>query len=127
MAVHGDGDRVHAVTLRDLERGQERTFAAPYVLDATELGDLLPLGGVEYVSGRESRAQTGEPHALDGEPQPLSMQAITHVFAVDHLPGEDHTIERPALYDEFRGSFRYDTEGASSGRHLFPRAEHRPL
>jgi hypothetical protein len=120
VAVHGNGDRVHAVSLRDLEGGQERTFAAPYVLDATELGDLLPLGGVEYVSGRESRAQTGEPHALDGEPQPRSMQAITHVFAVDHLPGEDHTIERPALYDEFRGSFRYSTEGASSGRHLFP-------
>jgi hypothetical protein len=119
-AVHTDGDRIRAVTFLDLETGQERTFSAPYVLDATELGDLLPLGGVEYVTGRESRAQTSESHALDGDPQPLSMQAITHVFAMDHLPGEDHTIEKPALYDEFKGSFHYTTEAEGSTKHLFP-------
>jgi hypothetical protein len=42
------------------------------------------------------------------------------VFAVDHLPGEDHTIDRPALYDEFRGSFHYATAGSATGKHLFP-------
>jgi hypothetical protein len=115
------GDRVAAVTLLDLDTGAERTIAAPHVLDATELGDLLPLGGVEYVTGRENQADTGEPHALEGPAQPRSMQAITHVFAVDHRPGEDHTIDRPELYGEFRADFRYVHDG--SGRystHLFP-------
>jgi hypothetical protein len=121
VAVDAVGDRIRAVTLRDIETGDARTFTAPYVLDATELGDLLPLAGVEHVIGRESRAQTGEPHALDGEAQPLSMQAITHVFAMDYFPGEDHTIPTPALYDEFRDSFKY--RQATHGRydpHLFP-------
>ena len=120
VVVHTDGDRIRAVTFQDLAMGEERTFSAPYVLDATELGDVLALGGVEYVVGRENRAQTGEPNALDGAAEPRSMQAITHVFAMDHLPHEDHTVERPALYDEFRGSFRYATEGSASGKHLFP-------
>src|SRR4051794_22267999 len=43
------GDRVRAVTVKDLHGGDERVLVAPYVLDATELGDLLPLAGVEFV------------------------------------------------------------------------------
>ena len=34
-------------------------------VEATECGDVLELGGVPYRFGRESRAQTGEPHAPD--------------------------------------------------------------
>jgi hypothetical protein len=36
---------------------------ADWVIDATETGDLLPLCGAEYVTGFESREETGEPHA----------------------------------------------------------------
>ena len=45
------GDRVDAVTLLDLRSSQERTVTFRYVLDATELGNLLPLAGVEFVIG----------------------------------------------------------------------------
>ncbi|HEX2185527.1 MAG TPA: FAD-dependent oxidoreductase, partial [Chloroflexota bacterium] len=55
------GDRVRAVRLRHLDSGEETVVHARYVLDATELGDLLPLTGAEYVTGAESQAQTGEP------------------------------------------------------------------
>src|SRR5207244_3934973 len=103
--VDADGDRVRAVTFADRESGGTRTISALYVLDATELGDLLPLANVEHVTGRESRADTGEPNAVDGPPQPRSMQAVTHVFAADYLPGEDWTIDKPDLYDEFRPDF----------------------
>ena len=44
---------------------------APYFLDATELGDLLPMAGVEFVIGAEGRDQTGEPHAA-GPPSPTT-------------------------------------------------------
>src|SRR3954464_538965 len=37
------GDRVRSVTVRDLRGGAERVLTAPYFLDATELGELLPL------------------------------------------------------------------------------------
>src|SRR6516162_727413 len=55
------GDRVRAVVVRDARTGRERTLVAPYFLDATELGDLLPMAGAEFVIGAESQARTGEP------------------------------------------------------------------
>ena len=58
---------------------------------------MLPLTKTEYVTGAESQKQTGEPHAA-AEAQPQNMQGITYDFAMDYLPGEDHTIEKPAEY-----------------------------
>ncbi|GIP37772.1 FAD-dependent oxidoreductase [Paenibacillus sp. J31TS4] len=98
-----DGDRVSAVTVRERETGDSFVLTAPYFLDATEEGDVLPLAGIEYVTGSESVAQTGEPHALPGEADPTDMQAITWCFAVDHLEGEDFTIAKPEQYDFWRG------------------------
>jgi hypothetical protein len=101
VAAHTDGDRLTAVTLRGPDG--ERTIEADWVVDATETGDLLPLAGVEHVTGAESQARTGEPHAAPAA-DPLNMQPVTACFAIDHLDGEDHTIERPAGYDPARYS-----------------------
>jgi hypothetical protein len=38
-----------AVTVRSPRSGRERTLAAQCFLDASELGDLLPLTGTEFV------------------------------------------------------------------------------
>jgi len=95
-----DGDTVTAVTLRDRD-GRELTVAARYVLDATELGDLLPLAGVEHVVGRESRDETGEPHAA-ATADPTDMQSATWCFAIEHRAGENHTIDKPDDYAHFR-------------------------
>jgi len=102
VAAHTEGDRVRAVTLRSVD-GEQETIEAPYILDATELGDLLELAGVEHVVGAEGQEETGEPHARAGGPDPGEQQAITACFAIDHLPGEDHTIARPADYDFWHG------------------------
>jgi len=56
-------DHVRAVTVRSTESGDERTIHAPYFLDATELGDLLPLTKTEFVPEFESQRDTGELHA----------------------------------------------------------------
>lgn len=95
------GDRIKAVTVRDRRSHEERVLLAPYFIDATELGDLLPLAGVEHVIGAEGQAQTGEPHA-PGEPRPDVQQAFTCCFAMDYLEGQDHTIDRPAGYEFWR-------------------------
>src|SRR5690606_29854594 len=95
------GDRVDSVVVRDLEEGHETELVGDYFLDATELGDLLPMTGTEYVSGAESRAQTGEPHAAETA-NPANIQAFTWCFIVDFLDGENHTIERPQDYDFWR-------------------------
>jgi hypothetical protein len=99
IGVDAEGDGIRAVTLLDESTGTRRTVEASYLLDATELGDLLPLTGAEHVIGAEGQAETGEPHALPGDADPLDQQAVTACFARDYLPGEDHTIDRPEDYD----------------------------
>lgn len=100
VAASVDRHRVESVTVRSLDDGHETTITAEYIIDATELGDLLPLTGAEYVTGFESRHDTGEPSAPD-EAQPDNQQAISWCFVVDHVDG-DHTIDRPADYDVWR-------------------------
>ena len=102
IGVESDGDLVRAVMLLDEESGERVVVSASYVLDATELGELLPMAGVEHVVGAESQDQTGEPHAVEGEPDPSDQQAVSWCFALDYLPGEDHTIEKPEDYEFWR-------------------------
>ncbi len=101
VAADVQGNVVRAVTVKSLLSGREITLHAPYFLDATELGDLLPLTKTEYVTGFESKKQTGELHA-PAEAQPLNMQAITWCFAMEHRAGEDHTIDPPEDYKFWR-------------------------
>jgi hypothetical protein len=96
------GERVSAVTLLNLKTGKEETVTADYVLDATELGELLPLAKVEYVTGAESRDETGEPHAVPGPAQPHNVQALTWCLAMGYDPGGCHVIDKPAQYDRWR-------------------------
>ncbi|WP_460497749.1 FAD-dependent oxidoreductase [Glycomyces tarimensis] len=110
VAAEVDGDRVEAVTLAHRDNGERIVVAAPYVLDATETGELLPLTGTEYVTGFESQRDTGEPSAPD-EAQPENMQAVSVCFAIDHVDG-DHTIDKPADY-EFWRDFRTDFWGGN--------------
>ena len=110
IAAETDGDRVRAVSLNGVTpdgREHELTVSAEFVVDATELGDLLELAGIEHVNGAESRADTGELHAVDGPAQPLDQQSFTWCFALDYFPDGDFVIDRPAQYDYWR-SYRPD-------------------
>ena len=100
IAADADGDRVRMVTVRGPEN-RERTIDAKYVLDATEQGDLLPLTKTEYVTGFESRKQTGELHAPDVA-QPDNIQSFTVCFAMEYLKGQDHTVDKPEEYEFWR-------------------------
>ena len=100
-AVSIDGDRIRAVTVHGQRSGRDTVLLAPYFLDATELGDLLPISKTEYVTGFESQKDTDEPHA-PAQAQPANQQAFTWCFAVDYLDGEDHTIARPKEFDFWR-------------------------
>ena len=115
-AADTDGDAVRGVAVKSLESGAVRVIRARYFVDATEQGDLLPLAGVEYVTGFESRRETGEPHAPE-QAQPGNIQAFTVCFAVDYLPGENHVIDKPAEYDFWR-SYAPDLRPPWPGRLL---------
>lgn len=101
IGAETDGDRIRSVTVKEAD-GRKLTIHAPFVLDATECGDVLPLAGVEYVTGAESKRDTNEPHALDGPANPCDIQAFTHVFAMDYVEGENHVIDKPRDYDFWR-------------------------
>lgn len=101
VAAEMSGDRVLSITVRNTRKNTETLLSAAWFADATELGDLLPLTGCEYVAGTESRAMTGELHASD-LPDPKNHQAFTMCFAMDYCPGEDHVIEKPADYRYWR-------------------------
>ena len=87
-------------TIRSLALANGETVAATIFLDATDLGDLLPLCGVSWVVGAEAKSDTEEPHAEDVA-DPGHIQPVTVAIAVERRPdGESHVIPRPANYSQ---------------------------
>lgn len=101
-------DAITSVEIASLVSPESWRFRPAMVIDATELGDVLPLVGAEYRVGAETVEETGEPHAQPKIPMPHCVQSFTYVFALERLPkGESHAISRPARYDYFRSSQPY--------------------
>ncbi len=101
-------DRIDAVLAVNLDDRRWIRFRPRLLIDATELGDLLPLVGAEYVVGAESKAETGEPHAQPVEPKPHCVQSLTYTFVLEKTaPGPSHLIPRPERYEHYRDSQPY--------------------
>ncbi|CAG5070024.1 hypothetical protein DYBT9623_02764 [Dyadobacter sp. CECT 9623] len=98
VSAEVQGNRVTSLEVKSSRSGKHFTLTAPYFVDATELGDLLPMTGTEFVTGTESKAETNELHAPE-KGNPDNVQAFTMCFAIDYQPGENHVIEKPAEYD----------------------------
>ena len=98
--------RVETVTTRQLDSGAVIRFRPAFVLDATDLGDMLVFTATAYAVGQESRGQTGEPSAPD-TPNPGCIQNFTFPMAVEYRPGEDHTIAKPDGYEQNRATQPY--------------------
>ncbi len=102
IATEHDGpDRLRHAIARDDHSGEETAISASYFLDATDNGDLLPLAGIEHVTGSESRAETGEPSAPEVA-NPGNVQAFSICFLLEELAGENHVIPPPTRYDYWR-------------------------
>lgn len=95
------GTKVKALKAQSLRTGRTLMLVAPYFVDATETGELLPMTGTEYVMGTESRNETRELHApLKADPD--NQQAFTMCFAMDYMPGTNNVGDKPAEYDFWR-------------------------
>ncbi len=101
--VHADvdADRVRAVTVSSVRSGDRVVLMAPWFIDATELGDLLPATGTEFVTGSEARSETGELHAAENA-DPDNQQAFTMCFAMDHVVDQNFVISKPDNYEFWR-------------------------
>ena len=94
------GANVANGTIQGLRLGNGTTVTGTIYVDATDLGDLLPLCGLQWVTGAEAQSDTEEPHA-EPTANPGHIQPITVSIAVEHRPdGENHTIPQPASYSQ---------------------------
>lgn len=96
-----NGRQVKELTAKNMHANSFYSLVAPYFVDATELGDLLPMTGTAFVTGTESRKETGELHAPEkGDPD--NNQSFTVCFAIDYIPGENNVIAKPEKYEFWR-------------------------
>ena len=99
VAAEVVADRIERMTVMGLDDRRLHTIAASMVIDATELGDLLPLTGAEHVVGAETVAQTCEPQAQPVEAKRHCVQSFTYTFACERRPeGEQHVVAPPDRY-----------------------------
>lgn len=102
VSAEVSGDKVRALKARSVNQDKNEVWlSAPYFIDATELGDLLPLTGTEYITGSEPRNETKELHAAE-KANPANNQAITYCFAMDYVPGANNVIDKPVQYNFWR-------------------------
>jgi len=116
IAADKEKTEVRIVTLRNLQTGEDVTISAGYFIDATELGELLPLTETEFVAGAESKTETGEPSAKEIA-EPNNTQAFSMCFAMNFYENENYTIEKPKNY-EFWRDFVPDLKPVWSGKFL---------
>ena len=101
VAADVTGDKVRALKVAHVRSKDEMVLTAPFFVDATELGDLLPLTGAEYRTGAEAQSETNELHAPE-KADPHNQQAFTVCFAIDYDKDGNHIIDKPAMHDYWR-------------------------
>lgn len=101
IAADVTGDRVTSITLEHQPTRTQTIVRFQHVLDGTDEGDLLPLCGVEYTTGRESVDQTREYHAT-ATADPTDRQPVTHVVAMEWVEGATKPIPEPPYYAYFK-------------------------
>lgn len=99
-SVKMSGNRIESVLAYQFSTGKWFRFHAKYVLDATDLGELLPLAGAEYVTGAEPRSLTGEPDAPEGAGDPNDIQSFTYSFVLGISPHNRELLSRPEGFEE---------------------------
>ena len=103
------GGQFAAALAWQFDKRQPVRFRMRFVLDATELGDLLPLAKIPYVVGSEAKADTGEPDAAD-QANPACVQSFTYPFAVERRDGERHQISKPDGYEAILARQKFSLE-----------------
>ena len=120
VAATAAGDRVAELVAMELENGRLVRFRPQLIIDATELGDLLPLSGTEYRAGAETVAETGEPQAQPVEAKPHCVQSFTYTFACERRPrGQHHVIPKPEKYEHYRDTQPYSLKIEVHGGEIY--------
>lgn len=101
LDLERSGDAITGALLWNMDTKKATVVRAKVYLDATEMGDLLPMAKTPYVVGSEAKSETDEPHAAE-KANPACVQSFTYPFILEHRPGESHTITKPADFEKIR-------------------------
>lgn len=110
IEIYKDKRKITGAMVKNLNSGKKTKINAGIFIDATELGDLLPLAGIPYRKGVESFAQTHESSAPP-ESIPQACQAFNYTFALEWKPGSINVIPKPRLYEEMRKTHTFSLNG----------------
>ena len=111
VAVERRGSRIQDVTVYDFASRRFLRLRGTVFIDATELGEFLPLAGADFVTGAESRAETGEP---DGPLQAdlSAAQSFTYPFILERGSSTDDS-PNPVGYDRYISHFSFQSTDAN--------------
>ncbi|HWB95250.1 MAG TPA: FAD-dependent oxidoreductase [Bryobacteraceae bacterium] len=104
VAAERAGGRLQSLLVYGLANRRFTSLEGKVFIDATELGDVLPLAGAGFRSGAEARHVTGEPDA-DETGNPALAQSFTYPFVLATGPRPDLPFTQPPGYDEARSQY----------------------
>jgi hypothetical protein len=110
VAVQKDENSIRSVTVYGFETRRFLKLTGKIFVDATELGEFLPMAGAQYVTGAESRAETGEPDA----PQQADLraaQSFTYAFVLSQVASQAASA-KPTGYERYRSHFSFQSTDA---------------
>lgn len=111
-----DGQAVKGAEFRNMS-GKRLRVRAKVTIDATDLGDFLPLSGTPYRIGMDAKAETGEDAAYDDADSTIQDLTLVGILK-DFGPDSDKTIAKPEGYDpaEFEGCCNTEYVGGMSAQ-----------
>jgi hypothetical protein len=102
VAANRETGRITSVEVARVGAPSDRIeLRGRFFLEATELGDLLPLAGIGFSQGAEAVSETGEPHALETADRD-AVQGFTFCQIVEFSPGEDYRAAPPPDYEKYK-------------------------
>lgn len=111
-----EGHTVKGAEFRNIS-GKRLRVKAKVTIDATDLGDFLPLSGTPYRIGMDSKTETGEDAAYDEADNTIQDLTLVGILK-DFGPDSDKTIAKPEGYDpaEFEGCCNTEYVGGMSAQ-----------
>lgn len=110
VTVDKRDNSIRSVTVCSFETRKFLRLNGKIFIDATELGEFLPIAGAEYVTGAESRAETGERDAPE-KANPHAAQSFTYAFVLNQS-GSRAVSAKPAEYDRYSSHFSFQATDA---------------
>ncbi len=126
VKVERTGRRLTKVLAYDFAHTAWLGLRGRYFIEASELGDLLPLSGTPFRIGAEGRAETHERDALSVA-DPHASQSFTYTFLLERQERQSGLDEpKPSAYQRFLPHYTLDVDYGDGRRLVYGFYEARP-